>query len=351
MYRKRRLRANIGGAPTGRGANLSDQLLIEAMARTGRQGSAASLQHWRSSGLLPQFKSRGLGRRGKAYFWTEPNILACACCVFDALAIHSKLDDALWSVWLAGYPVPPGHLRKAFRSRRDRTKDWTTKHLRSGAPFSRTRGPTSSAKQDMVGRSNDLALNLLLNVLQLLVPDSFDKVEERTVTTCRNVISALELDDDTRRSWTGARFARLARLVQIAARLLERSDLVSLASDVELSKAHNCFKVVARFLYICDSMEKRAKLDDIVTVWPLDLALAIGAPLFLLILFLVRCGYEAPLERTARLIEQTWADDRATSAPNALRCDEAALDSAGLNQLKVGAAAIWQQVDLLSSVR
>ncbi|MCP6726176.1 hypothetical protein NL526_29380, partial [Klebsiella pneumoniae] len=60
--------------------------------------------------------SHGTGA-GRSYYWREPDIQAQAERVHDALERHGRIDEALITVWLAGFDVPLERVRRAWANR------------------------------------------------------------------------------------------------------------------------------------------------------------------------------------------------------------------------------------------
>ncbi|MEU0414391.1 hypothetical protein ABZ307_42400 [Streptomyces griseorubiginosus] len=94
------------GAPSA-----ADQELIERLAALGLRVSAAQLERWRGTGLLPAHARRGLGRgRGSVSVLAEETVAVAA-----ALGRHARPGrDLRWTViaWYAeaGLPAAPGEL-------------------------------------------------------------------------------------------------------------------------------------------------------------------------------------------------------------------------------------------------
>ena len=63
----------------------SERQLIFGLAASGRKVSLEELALWRKNGLLPPLASYGPKTPIRSYYWYEPDILARAELVFDAL--------------------------------------------------------------------------------------------------------------------------------------------------------------------------------------------------------------------------------------------------------------------------
>ena len=102
----------------------SERQLLCALLESGRKAGLAELRAWRKAGLLPPLASHGIGT-GRSYYWREPDIQAQAEQVHDALQRHGRIDEALITVWLAGFDVPLERVRRAWANRakmRDRSR-------------------------------------------------------------------------------------------------------------------------------------------------------------------------------------------------------------------------------------
>jgi hypothetical protein len=95
---------------------MSERQLALALLQSGRPVTLHDLTRWRRADLLPPFASYGTGA-GRTYYWLESDIQAQAQAVYDALVRHSRIDNALISVWLAGFSVPLARLRRALLGR------------------------------------------------------------------------------------------------------------------------------------------------------------------------------------------------------------------------------------------
>src|SRR5579872_3451951 len=102
----------------------SERQLLDALLAGGRKAGLAELRAWRKAGLLPALASHGIGA-GRSYYWRKPDIQAQAEQVHDALQRHGRIDEALITVWLAGFEVPVERVRRAWANRakmRDRSR-------------------------------------------------------------------------------------------------------------------------------------------------------------------------------------------------------------------------------------
>jgi hypothetical protein len=81
---------------------LTPKQVIEELAKTGRHVEARTLTDWRNRGLLPKLTERGQGHgRGKAYFWTDPDILDRVALVADLPSWET--DRTILALWSWGF--------------------------------------------------------------------------------------------------------------------------------------------------------------------------------------------------------------------------------------------------------
>jgi hypothetical protein len=274
------------------------------MAKSGRIVSLATLAGWRREGLLPSFASQGLGMgKGKSYYWREPDILAHASAAFDLLRKHQRPEYAVWMLWLSGFPVPLPQLRRVWSSRSKARKAWIA---RPALPETQP-SPTSFS----FGNPNGTTQLLLETVLALggsLVPDDGDsasivEVIERALAW----MSRANVHPDLAHRHTAEQLWSIVRVVSSA---LENSDLVSIASDGELREAQRYIRLAGVLLNSCDD---RWSSDMGEATWPAWLAERMSAPVFLVILVLLRSGRGAVLEQMAARLEKT---DRQVHRPS-----------------------------------
>jgi len=89
--------------------------LCTEMAASGRHITRRGARDWWSKGLLPQPLRRGLGRGlGTETFWTDSRVLCQAQATYDLLACYARTDFALLSLWLLGFPIPLGAVRRIY---------------------------------------------------------------------------------------------------------------------------------------------------------------------------------------------------------------------------------------------
>ena len=88
---------------------------------------------------------------------------------------------------------------------------------------------------------------------------------------------------------------RLWLTVRIICSALENSDLVSVAGDNELREAQKYLLAAGRLLQKCDDRS----LEENGNIWPAWLAERMAAPVFILILVLLRSGHKPLLDEIA----------------------------------------------------
>jgi hypothetical protein len=92
---------------------ITPKQVINELAKTGRQMTERKLTDWRARELLPGLIEQGKGRRkGKVYFWTQPDILDRVAFVAD----HKGWDTSrvILVLWCCGFEVPHKTLKEAW---------------------------------------------------------------------------------------------------------------------------------------------------------------------------------------------------------------------------------------------
>jgi hypothetical protein len=230
----------------------SERQLLEALQAGGRKAGLAELRSWRKAGLLPPLASHGTGA-GRSYYWREPDILAQAEHVHDALQGHGRIDEALIAVWLAGFDIPLERVRRAWLNRAKMRSRRTA------------RGPAHPIGAPLNG-GNLLGLGFA-TLVSLADPDPRHK---RTV---------LEILSGASNENTGSR-RHLLGMAMVYGPLLENSNLMAMAAEAELLEARAHLRRLLR--------EPGLEIVDVGS----DTA----GHLFLFVLGLVRSGQSAALE-------------------------------------------------------
>ena len=230
----------------------SERQLLDALLASGRKAGLAELRAWRKAGLLPALASHGTGA-GRSYYWREPDIQAQVERVHDSLQRHGRIDEALITVWLAGFDVPLDRVRRAWTNRakmRNRSRTRTPAH--AGTP----------------GVGGDSLLGLGFGTLVSLVdPDP------RHTRTVLEILSGAPTEGVASRR-------HLLGMAMVYGPLLENSSLMAIAAEAELSKARGHLRRLLR----------EPGLQAV------DAGSETAGHLFLFILGLVRSGQSAALE-------------------------------------------------------
>jgi hypothetical protein len=243
------------------------------MASGRRYISLSELAHWRRSGLLPPFSSRGRGQgKGKTYYWTQTDILAQAQTVHDLLHRHGRADTVLVTLWLCGFDVPLSRLRRAWMSTRCIVE--TRKTIR-GKSFP----PRAHADDGVSG--------LLLDAMFNLADAANMGAAADDTTAVRLIAQALAKVDmtDLETHWN-ADAARLWRLLRMLAAEAHVDALVVAADEGEMRQARRYLSLATRLLQ--DATTSR--------LW---IAERMARPLFSLAVAMLRSGRGDLLARLA----------------------------------------------------
>jgi hypothetical protein len=253
----------------------SERQLVLALAKTGRTVPLSRLTAWRKDGLLPPLASTGLGAgAGRSYYWREPDILAQAVMVHDALARHGRADRVAMALWLRGFAVPVPKLKRAWLSH---LKARRTPAIRQPATG---HGVANSAPADL----SCLLLQTVLGAAAAMQPDD----------TARSALSMLAAVAQRLNIPSGERTQHVRQfwqMAQVVASALATSDLLSQAKDGEILKAQYFLRRALRFIEAASGKE------------PEEVAQMLGETLFLYILTLLRSGQEMVLEQAAMHID------------------------------------------------
>ena len=232
----------------------SERQLLDALLAGGRKAGLAELRSWRKAGLLPALASHGIGA-GRSYYWREPDIQAQAEQVHDALQRHGRIDEALITVWLAGFDVPLERVRRAWANRakmRDRSRTRAQAYV--GAP----------------GVNGDSLLGLGFATLASLVEP--DPRHKRIVLEILSSAATEGIGPASRRHLLG--------MAMVYGPVLESRSLMAVAAETQLFQARGYLRRLLREPF----------LDGI------DAGSETAGHLFLFILGLVRSGQSAALE-------------------------------------------------------
>jgi len=271
----------------------SERELILSLAEEGRAVTLNNLIGWRKEGLLPPLATQGLGKsKGRSYYWKEPDIHEHARATFDLLRKYGRPETVLWMLWLQGFSVPLRQFRRVWAARSRVRANWivcpTPQHRPSlDAPRKPIR-PRLQAQSCVA----DFLLQATLALSGTLVPDDGDAaaithvIERALAWVSRSNSFAPEGDQAAERLWL---------TVRIMCSALENSDLVSIANDKDLREAQKYLLAAGRLLQKCDDRS----LEENEIIWPDWLAERMAAPVFILILVLLRSGQKPLLEEIA----------------------------------------------------
>jgi hypothetical protein len=283
---------------------ISDQQLIIELAHGGRVVTAALLKDWRTTGLLPPLNTRGLGRAGKAFFYTDVGIVARAAFAYDVLKEFQDPRRAVWILWVAGYDVPTAQLKRIWLYRLKRKASWAVRqtepellHLATRATrrrVSSSPGAVERASSSILGAM--LALTEPLVLRNAWIDWSIFIQQVRRVGETYFATDVKEVFDE----WT---IARIANLGSAVASIAESSNLIASATSEELSKARN-IAAFCRLLFLQTSLpdEEPAVTGTTLPFWPPTLAAHVATPIVLAALLLVRAGRERQIQHTVREI-------------------------------------------------
>ena len=257
-----------------------------ALAKTGRNVPLSRLTAWRKDGLLPPLSSTGLGAgAGRAYYWCEPDILAHAAMVHDAMARHGRAEQVAVSLWLRGFAVPLPKLRRAWQSC---LKARRTRAIRN-TPWAKGAPPPGDLSQ--------VLLRTMLQAAGAVQPDDADRPALLMLAAAARRLD-IPAGDSTQRV---RQFWQMAQLLTSA---LAATDLLAQASDNEMLRGQGFLRRVLRF--IADSAGEEIE----------DVARLLGETVFLYVLTLYRSGQEAVLETAdARIATMRRQPMAATSEP------------------------------------
>jgi len=254
----------------------SERQLVLALAARGRQVALGQLMAWRKDGLLPPLASSGTGN-GRSYYWREPDILARAELVHDALSRHGRTDATLLSLWLRGFPVALPQLRRAWQHQ-----------VRQKKPLALQK--KSAPRSNESDAPSDLLLEAFLRLGEGLVGG------ERL----QSVLQPLLKRTGLAQSAFGP--AALATLAALTITLLDGSDLVRVATNDDLIAAQGHMRAVL------DVLERDPAM-------PRDTSEVLGPGLFLMALGLLQGGNGALLTALLAHLPATHENGAARQAP------------------------------------
>lgn len=251
----------------------SERELIASLATGGRVLPLSALAAWRKHGLLPPLESYGTGA-GRAYYWRDPEIGKRAGMAFDLMARHCQVDMALCGLWLRGFSVPAAKLRRAWRQCHRMRKRWMP-------PLALPEIPSRPA----TGGNGALVVQATRMLARALPPD------RRVAALVEQAAAKLGRAGGC---FDAASGAQLWPLLQMAGMALESSALLDEMNDAKLQLAQRYLRLAAGLLGDCAG--DASAWDD----WLAD---AVGPPLALVILAMLRSGQAKTLEAMAAPLE------------------------------------------------
>ena len=250
-----------------------------ALAASGREVSLEELALWRKNGLLPPLASYGMRSQGRTYYWDEPDILARAELIHDALCKHGRSETATISLWLHGFEVPPSRLKRAW--------------LQRARLAAQVRIRPANGGGDLAGACKTLPELLLSASLHAAV--SVECIPDRAFPALNRAAAALGCapgrDSEAQLYWR----ALMAMLPALCS-----SDAISSASEEQMLEAQRYLHIGLKFLSGYCRDESPAGMTE-----------SVGPPLFLFILALLRSGQQTVIQAVMNRI----ADVRNKAAP------------------------------------
>lgn len=217
--------------------------LVTELNELGYPVTKRRLTDWSQKGLLPPTRSRGLGqRRGKVYYWEDPDILHRAIDVFDLLGWHRRAQDVLLPLWVLGYDVSPAAVLAGLQKHID---GWAA-GLDAAIPFRGDRADLISdlifaAETQMGGQNGEVPIPLAEAFLHAFVhpttPDWGD-----LITDLRDALTPRENGPPVWPEAAGA--ARAATLVRDQLSVSRIQDLMAATTERDLTQVHRDLKSV-----------------------------------------------------------------------------------------------------------
>lgn len=280
---------------------IGDRELIAELKASGRRVTPELLRIWRANWILPPLTAIGKRQAGKVYLWKEPDIIARAKFAYDVIISYNRQDTAHVLLWLAGFHVPHQYLKRAWLNRIKRKPSWNL----GISPQSniRTNLLTGVAKGLFQQTPAAAVLNLLMILCGPLVSPAGAQENDLAVKVLRQTLGALRLPSD--KSWDLEPDAvrRLVALGTAFIRVLENTDLLSAAHGDDLGASQKALRTVSRLIKVCVPNTSETVAEHGLPLWHPGLAIALGAPLFLIILDLIRSGCRKEIAETADRIE------------------------------------------------
>jgi hypothetical protein len=286
---------------------ISERELLNAMADTGRTVTFATLAEWRRCGLLPAFASRSCGlRKGKMCYWPDDDTLDRAVLIYDVLQSEGERHSVVWLLWLSGITLPLPYVRRA----------WLQK-AKAGELRKRARSGNGSGKLNsrlapgIVHEEFDwefildgqITTGAMLHAALMAcdVLDPYDDPElEALIVAIERVMAGNSGAARTslNQAVTRKQIVSLLRVIWAAVRT---SELITSASDMELLESQKFTSAALRLHQSCAGPgNDRFSLQGDACRWPVAEVRTFGAPLFFLIMVMLRSGQRSLLDRAIR---------------------------------------------------
>jgi hypothetical protein len=320
----------------------SERQLLKALTESGRSASLATFADWRKEGLLPPFASQGRGPgKGKSYFWREENVGARAFFIHDLIRRHGRTDKVILILWLSGFDVSLIKFRRAWLHRVRTRKPW---EVRKSAVDTVTAGkkeaPLTLEKR---GTPTPILLNFILAVCDVFCPEQGSAELSAMKQIVALVLKKLGVIDADIPVLGKASQERLVILMGATCAFLETTDLVSVASEAEFNQAQQHLRIAGKFAHACVFNVDQSPPAECAPFWTAQLAETIASPLFLMILAILRAGYQRELELTGieldRLMEY-WKNTRCSRGITPKRLAANGKKTLAISQRQI--RSIWQ---------
>ena len=170
--------------------------LISALAKLDYSVTSRRLTDWVAKGLLPPLQQQGRGRhRGAIYFWSQPDTLDQAATVCDLLSLKSRTEPALLALWLAGFRVDVGRVRRAWLTslkKEQANLDHFAKRSGGTEPAHSRWAPTLARMfAEKVGIDRDRLTDVYLEVLSVIFESDYEFESELYEDDFQSVVAGL----------------------------------------------------------------------------------------------------------------------------------------------------------------
>ena len=320
----------------------SERQLLKALIENGRSVSLATFADWRKEGLLPQFATTGLGQgKGKSYFWREENVVTRAFFVHDLIQRYGRTDKVILILWLSGFDVSLIKFRRAWLHRARTRRPWEVpKSAVDTVAVGENEAPLIREKR---GTPTPILLNFILTVCDIFGPEPGSPELSAMKQIVGLVLKKLAAIDPDIPVLGNAAQARLIVLFGVTCAFLETSDLVSVASEVEVNQAQQHLRIAGKFVLACTCDVDQTTPAECAPFWTAESAETLASPLFLMILALLRAGYKRELELTGIELDRLalyWKNTRDSRGISSKRLATKERKASATSLLRI--RLIWQ---------